>query len=131
MCREQTVHSQPNLTTAVAIVDQNILISCLVHWTGIKCAQLDWFRSRLDEEIFCVCRGDFVSVPSLSRVVCTGIGPWSSTFLLYLGFIPRNHGISFDFYMDDGLIDLPQNFLTSRECLNDIKTWMSLYYYYY
>ena len=124
-----------DLTAAFDTVDHDILLSRLEHWVGIRGTALDWFRSYLIDRTFSV---SLVDLESSSAPLTYGVpqgsilGPlFFSLYLLLLGYILRNHGISFHCYADDSQIYLP---LKQKEgysvkalltCLDDIKAWLA------
>ncbi|XP_026176392.1 uncharacterized protein LOC113138288 [Mastacembelus armatus] len=125
-----------DLSAAFDTVDHNILISRLHDVVGIRGLALEWFRSYLVARTFSVGLASFESSSApLSSGVPQGsvLGPLLfSLYLLPLGHIFRQHGISFHFYADDTQVYFPlkkkEGFSIARllACLDDIKAWMAL-----
>lgn len=112
-----------DLTAAFDTVDHEILA-------------LEWFRSYLADQTFCVSLGD--SLSSSAPLLCgvpqgSVLGPLLfSLYLLPLGSILRKYGISFHCYADDSQIYVPLKRKNDNsvgqllDCLDDIKAWMAL-----
>uniref|UniRef100_A0A8C2EP51 Reverse transcriptase domain-containing protein n=1 Tax=Cyprinus carpio TaxID=7962 RepID=A0A8C2EP51_CYPCA len=125
-----------DLTAAFDTVDHEILISHLRQRVGISGIALEWFRSYLADQTFCVSLGDSVSfsAPLLCGVPQGSVlGPLLfSLYLLPLGSILRKNGISFHCYADDSLLYVRLKKKNDNsvgqllDCLDDIKAWMAL-----
>ena len=131
-----------DLTAAFDTVDHNILINRLHTSIGLNHTALNWFKSYISD------RTEYVSLggsKSHTHPVTCGVpqgsvlGPTLFTlYLLPLGRIINNHGISFHCYADDTqlyvktntnpLSPSPPPLSTLTTCLEEIKAWMTTFY---
>ena len=126
-----------DLSSAFDTVDHDRLLSILEVKYHIKGLALQWFKSYLSQRSFCVKVEKEISSPcELNHGVPQGsiLGP--VLFALYISDIydiVEYHGLSVHFYADDTqfYVGFDPNTETSttfskiRNCLTDIKTWMS------
>lgn len=123
-----------DLSAAFDTVDHAVLLARLEHCTGIKGSALEWFKSYISNRSFKVNIGEHLS--EATPLLCGVPQGWIlapilfSLYMLPLGSIFRNHGLSFHCYADDTqYLPLKQSsngleaFMT---CLFDVKAWLSL-----
>ena len=124
------------LSAAFDTIDHNILLDRLKSFLGITGAALDWFKSYLQGRSQCVTFNDSTSSPhAVSYGVPQGsvLGPLLfRIYLLPLGTLLRNLGLSFHFYADDTQIYLsccPSSLNVTIAQLNEayssVSEWLS------
>ncbi len=124
-----------DLSTAFNTIDHNILLHRLENFVGIRESALAWFKSYLSDRHQFVAVNEEVSYRSQVQYgVPQGsvLGPLLFTlYMLPLGDIIRDHGVSFHCYADDTKL-----YISSRpgeihqiekltECIVNIKNWMT------
>ncbi|XP_041958625.1 uncharacterized protein LOC121717966 [Alosa sapidissima] len=124
-----------DLSAAFDTISHSILLSRLSELIGLTDTALSWFQSYLsNRKQYITLQGSYSTTATVNHGVPQGsvLGPLLFTiYLLPLGQIIRNHGLSFHCYADDTQLyvstkpssQLPP--IQLNNCLHDIKTWMT------
>ena len=139
--REVVIHVLLDLNVAFDTVDHQILLPRLEQKTGLSATALQWFESYLSDRTQSVVIN---GAPSANHYLAQGVpqgsvlGPVLFTvYLLPVGDIIRQHGLSHHFFADDAQLPvsvkpphdnlnmaLAQNKIEA--CIKDITTWMTV-----
>ncbi len=124
-----------DLSTVFDTIDHSILLNRLENFVGISGSVLAWFKLYLSDRHQFVAVNEEVSYRSQVQYgVPQGsvLGPLLFTlYMLPLGYIIRDHGVSFHCYADDTQLyissrpDETYQFEKLMECIVDIKNWMT------
>ncbi len=124
-----------DLSAAFDTIDHDILIDRLQNYTGIQGQALRWFRSYLSDRYhFVYLNRESSQLSPVKYGVPQGsvLGPLLfSIYMLSLGNIIREYGISFHCYADDTQLYIStrpdETYKLSKltECVKNVKDWMT------